>query len=181
MNLDNMTKDECLAIDKKKVMENSVIINNILLENPVETINIDILGQTFTVDKKKVMENSVIINNILLENPVETDVQLPAINENEWSSVFKYFIKFLDYKYHEIPKPLPERGVCFIEDNCGSEENVEFINNFYDKTIVDKKNQPTELIKSICLANYLGATKFLEWCCAKYASVLVEQGLVKVD
>ena len=66
MNLDDMTINECLAVsqkdqlsveveviktetinidisgqiftvDKKKVMENSVIINNILLENPFET------------------------------------------------------------------------------------------------------------------------------------------------
>jgi hypothetical protein len=95
--------------------------------------------------------------------------------------VFKYFIKFLDYKYYEIPKPLPQRGLHFTKDNCGSEENAEFINNFYDKTIVDKKNQPIELIKTICLANYLGATKFLEWCCAKYASVLVELNLVEIN
>jgi hypothetical protein len=176
MNLDNMTINECL----KDQLSVEVI--------KTETINIDISGQIFTVDKKKVMENSVIINNILLENPFETNIQLPAINENEWSCVFKYFIKFLDYKYHEIPKPLFQRGTyftegqsCFTKDNCGSEENAEFINNFYDKTLVDKKNQPIELIKTICLANYLGATKFLEWCCAKYASVLVELNLVEIN
>jgi len=173
MNLDNMTINECLVVSQKDQLSVEVI--------KTETINIDISGQIFTVDKKKVMENSVIINNILLENPFETNIQLPAINENEWLCVFKYFIKFLDYKYYEIPKPLPQHSPYFIKDNCGSYENAEFINNFYDKTLVDKKNQPIELIKTICLANYLGATKFLEWCCAKYASVLVELNLVEIN
>ena len=171
MNLDNMTINECLK-DQLSV-EVEVI--------KTETINIDISGQIFTVNKKKVMENSTFINNILLENPDETNIQLPAINENQWSSVFKYFIKFLDYKYYEISKPLPQRGLHLTKDNCGSYENAEFINNFYDKTLVYKKNQPIELIKTICLANYLGATKFLEWCCAKYASVLVELNLVEIN
>ena len=175
MNLDNMTINKCLAVSQKDQLSVEVEVIK------TETINIDISGQIFTVDKKKVMENSVIINNILLENPDETNIQLPAINENEWLCVFKYFIKFLDYKYYEIPKPLHQRGLHFTKDNCGSEENAEFINNFYDKTLVDKKNQPIELIKTICLANYLGATKFLEWCCAKYASVLVELNLVEIN
>ena len=84
-------------------------------------------------------------------------------------------------KYKYIAISLPEKA-HFTKENCGSGENVKFINNFYDKTIIDEKNKlPIELVNSMCLANYLGATKFLDWCCAKFASVLVEMNLVKIE
>ncbi len=77
-------------------------------------------------------------------------------------------------KYKYVAISLPEK-THFTKENCGSDENVKFINNFYDKTIIDKKNKlPIELVNSMCLANYLEATKFLDWYYAKFASVLVE-------
>ena len=67
-------------------------------------------------------------------------------------------------KYKYIAISLPEKA-HFTKQNCGSDKNVKFINNFYDKTIIDKKNKfPIELVNLMCLANYLGATKFLDWC-----------------
>jgi hypothetical protein len=147
-----------------------------------ETVNIVISDTTFTVNRQQVIDNSTLICNAFAENPSEGNIQLPTIAENGWTKEFGYFVEFLKYKYFEIPTPLPERGVHFTKENCGSVENVNFINNFYDKTVVNEKTKiPEELTKSLCLANYLGATKYLSWCCAKYASVLVELGLAKVD
>ena len=146
-----------------------------------EIIDIDISGTIFTVNKKRIMENSTLINNALLENPSEKTIQLPAVQENGGTKCFSYFLDFLKLEYFEIPKPLPERGAHFTKATIGSDANVAFINNFYDKTILNEKNQPIELINTLCLANYLGATNFLNWCAAKFASVLVEMNLVKID
>jgi len=146
-----------------------------------ETINIDILGTIFTVDKKKIMDNSTLISNALHESPLEKTIQLPAIQEYGGIKSFSYFIEFFKLEYFEIPKPLPERGAHFTKENCGNIANVEFINNFYDKSLLNQKKIPIELTNTLCMANYLGATNFLNWVAAKYASVLVELGLVKID
>ena len=159
-----------------------VSLDGPLSKDTPETVNIVISGNVFTVNKQQAIDNSTLIGNALAENPLEENIHLPTVAENGWAKEFGYFVEFLKYKYFEIPTPLPERGVHFTKDNCGSVDNVNFINNFYDKTVVNDKNKiPVELTKSLCLANYLGATKYLNWCCAKYASVLVELGLAKVD
>jgi hypothetical protein len=191
-------------VEPKSGLDSSVDI----LKSAEETVNIIIGDQTFTVNKKLVIENSSLIKTALEENLIDNDVRLPWINDNKCVKEFTYFLEFLKYKYIEIKKPLPERGAHFTKDNCGSDENVNFINNFYDKTVLKvrdiplskiqgnkpadapveedltktvRKEYPLELENSMCMANYLGATKFLDWCCAKYASVLIEMGIAKVD
>jgi len=152
------------------------------IDSDIDTnIDIDISGTIFTFNKKRIMENSTLINNALLENPSETIIQLPAVQEYGGTKCFSYFVKFLELEYFEIPKPLPERGAHFTKATIGSDANVAFINNFYDKTILTVNNWPTELIHTLKLANYLGASNFVNWCSAKLASVIAETGLAKVD
>ena len=183
MSLDNHATNTCECASAVCACQKaSVEKQTVSSKDTHETVNIVISGNVFTVNRQQAIDNSTLICNALTENPTEENIQLPTIAENGWTKEFSYFVEFLKYKYFEIPTPLPERGVHFTKDNCGSVENVNFINNFYDKTVVNEKTKiPEELTKSLCLANYLGATKYLSWCCAKYASVLVELGLAKVD
>ena len=148
-----------------------------------EIINIIIDEKnTYQINKDKLSNNSSLIQTIIEENPLEENITLPIINKNNLLKEFSYFLKFLELKnYVEIPTPLPEKGAHFTEQNIGNKENVDFINNFYDKTKINEKKIPIELQNTIWLANYLGATKFLGWCCAKFASVLVELGIHKID
>jgi len=137
---------------------------------------------TYHIDKDKLISNSLLIRTILEENPLEEHIPISIIKEKNLIKEFRYFLKFLELKeYVEIPTPLPEKGAHFTEKNIGNQENVDFINNFYDKTIINEKKIPIELQNTIWLANYLGATKFLGWCCAKFASVLIELGIHKID
>lgn len=149
---------------------------NVQYENTPKTVKITIADKTYTVARQSIMENSTLIKSILEDDYSANSIKLPSIVQNGWTKEFSYFIKFLNYKYVEIPEPLPEKGAHFTKENCGSDDNVNFINNFYDKTIVSRKGFPIELIKSTIMADHLGATNFLNWSCAKSASVMIELG-----
>ena len=180
MSLDNLEQSEC-------VCANAVCVCARVVPEEKKTdiqpgIDIIIYGNVFSVNKQLIAENSKLISDILDEDPLTKNIDLPFIVENKWVKEFGYFFEFLKYKYVDVPKPLPEKGEHFTKENCGSDANVNFINNFYDKTIINEKNKlPVELINSLCLANYLGATKFLNVCCAKFASVLIELELAKIN
>lgn len=202
--LENKGLDEHVNV----VKSNELDVSGNVSKSADETVNIIIGDQTFTVNKQLIIDNSSMIKTALDENQLDNDIKLPWIHDNKCVKEFGYFLEFLKYKYVEIKKPLPERGAHFTKDNCGSDVNVNFINNFYDKSVLkvrdvplskiqgnkpanapveedltktERKEFPLELENSMCMANYLGATKFLDWCCAKYASVLIELGIAKVD
>lgn len=140
------------------------------------------------IDRKLACEKSSVIKNALDQDP-DAIVELDFIKQNNLDKEFLSFVKFLSLTYVEIPRPFarPPNTPSHVKldhiskHNCGSDENATFINNFYDKTEVNKNGFPVELKRTLCLANYLGATEFLHWVAAKTASVLLELGLTKID
>jgi hypothetical protein len=129
-------------------------------------------------DREKLMKNSIFFNKAL-DDDNEYAVELPVhdfCNER----TFNNFVRFMDLDYVKPPKPLPSSMPHFTPQNLGNIDNVNFINTFFEPSEIDSNNLPTELINSLLLANFLGATQFLEWCVAKCGSIVKEKNLIKL-
>ena len=129
------------------VKSNELDVSGNVSKSTDETVNIIIGDQIFKVNKQLIIDNSSMIKTALDENQLDNDIKLPWIHDNKCVKEFGYFLEFLKYKYVKIKKPLPERGAHFTKDNCGSDANINFINNFYDKSVIRVRDIPLSKIQ----------------------------------
>ena len=158
-----------IGLDENTVANNNII--NIIINNNDTKIEVK-------ADREKLMKNSIFFNKAL-EDSNENVIELPVHDFCDERS-FKSFVRFMDLNYVKPPKPIPRTMPHFTAQNLGNIDNVNFINTFFEPSTLDNNNLPTELINALLLANFIGATQFLEWCTAKCGSIVKEKNIIKI-